>query len=363
MILNNLSYDLYATILCQSRVDVNNVVDGQEVPDIYARIQLLAPALVTSVKDYARTGDRRQGGGYKRLVFADDPAQTPFTRQLISVERRRLEQLGLWQPAVPDLVALPPYSIFLQFHFTLISPYLSRDDEVFHINDNPVRKDKVFKVPMVAGSAWKGNLRWTAVHLMVLKWQQHRNATTFAEERFRLAQLFGDEKGEEGAQVRDLAEYLDKQSPQAAGLYRQKVRHYFSTTGNTLPHHSGCLRFYPTFFDRISLEVINPHERETGTGKQPIYFESVPAGASGVFSLLYVPFGSVTEDEVRANLTLMADAICEMMRTYGFSAKKSSGFGGARDDVTRGKIVTATGQWPLTKLSSLKDEVSHVQWS
>ncbi|MCQ3972423.1 MAG: CRISPR-associated protein [Anaerolineae bacterium] len=354
-----MSYDLYVTYPCASQDDVNRLVGNTNL-DIPTRIALLVVALTTSAKDYARIGDRRQGGGYKSLVFATDPAQTPYTQQIIVAEKRRLEQLELWQPVVPDFTALPAYSAFLQFQFTLASPYISRDDEIFHINDNPVRKDKVFKVPLVAGTAWKGNLRWTAIHLLVLRWHKTQAAEQLAEERFRLTLLFGDEVGE--GENRGLAKYLDELSAEAATLYRQKVRDHFSLAERPpLPNHAGRLRFYPTFFDRVSLEVINPHDRTTRAGKQPIYFESVPAGANGVFSLLYVPFNGIAEVEAQADLTLIASAIREMMLTYGFSAKKSGGFGEAQDEIN-GQIATAPGPRPITKLSTLKDEVNHVQW-
>jgi CRISPR-associated protein Cmr2 len=366
-----LSYDLYATIPCQTQGDVNNIVsgqiNGQAIPDIYTRIQVLAPALLREERWNLVKGKDYAHHKYRDFVFRlPDHTQTDYTTKLIAKVRDNLMSegvLGLWQPAVPDLTALPSYSAFLQFRFILASPYLSRDDEVFHINDNPVRKDKVFKIPMVAGTTWKGNLRWTAVHLAIQKWQSHQDADTLAAERFHLARLFGDEKGEEGTQVRDLAKYLDEQSSQAARLYRLKVRNHFSSSGNNLPHHSGRLRFYPTFYDRIGLEVINPHERATRAGKQPIYFESVPVGASGVFSLLYVPFDGVAEAEARRDMTLAADAIREMMLTYGFSAKKSRGFGEAQDDIAPGQIVTATGPWPLTKLFTMADVVGAVTFS
>jgi CRISPR-associated protein Cmr2 len=355
-----LSYDLYATYPCADQNRVNNLVNDTNL-EVPTRIALLAGALVTSAKDYARTGDRQQGGGYKSLVFATDATQTPYAQQLIAAEQQRLEQLSLWQPAEPDMTALPPCSAFLQFRFTLARPYISRDDEIFHINDNPVRKDKVFKVPMVAGTAWKGNLRRTSVHLMILRWQPHEDADAKALERFRLSLLFGDEQGE--GENKGLAKYLDNFSPEAALLYRAKVREQFAITESALPNHAGRLRFYPTFFNRISLEVINPHDRETRAGKQPIYFESVPAGACGTFSLLYAPFDGVTEAEARADLSLATEAIREMMHTYGFSAKKSSGFGEAQDDVGDGKIVTVGAPRTFTRLSALKEEVNHVQWS
>lgn len=113
---------------------------------------------------------------------------------------------------------LPAHSAFLQFQFSLASPYISRDDEIFHINDNPVRKDKVFKVPMVAGTSWKGNLRWIATHLLVLRWHETQDTEQLAEGRFRLTLLFGDEVGE--GENRGLTKYLDELSAEAAVLHK-----------------------------------------------------------------------------------------------------------------------------------------------
>lgn len=359
-----MSYDLYATIPCQNKNNVDAIVagqtDGQTIPDVYARIQLLAPALLREERWNRVKGKDYAHGKYRDLVFQlPDHARTKYATELIAAEQRRLEQLGLWQPAVPDFAGLPAYSAFLQFQFTLASPYISRDDAIFHINDNPVRKDKVFKVPMVAGTAWKGNLRWTATHLLVLRWHATQAAEQLAEGRFRLTLLFGDEVGE--GENRGLAKYLDALSAEAAALYRQKVRDHFSRRARPpIPNHAGRLRFYPTFFDRIGLEVINPHDRTTRSGTQPIYFESVPAGANGVFSLLYVPFNGVMEAEAQADLALVAAAVREMMLTYGFSAKKSSGFGEAQDALVKGEMITAGGPQPLSRLSTLPDDVTGI---
>lgn len=104
-------------------------------------------------------------------------------------------------------------------------------------------------------------------------------------------------------------------------------------------------------------EVINPHDRATRAGKLPIYFESVPAGAEGVFSLLYVPFDDVEQETAQAELTLIAVAIKEMMLTYGFSAKKSSGFGEAEDEI-EGQIVTTAGANDLRRLTTLEESMT-----
>ena len=58
-----------------------------------------------------------------------------------------------------EFTSLPPYSFLLQFKFALYKPYISRDEQDFYIIDNPIRKDKVFGLPYIAPSSWKGSLR------------------------------------------------------------------------------------------------------------------------------------------------------------------------------------------------------------
>ena len=100
-----------------------------------------------------------------------------------------------------------------------------------------------------------------------------------------------------------------------------------------LPFHAGRFRFYPTFFRQIGLEVINPHDRKKKVGINPIYFECVPPGAEGDFSLLYVPFDLMSDPEakVKTNIaedfSMVAEALNYMFTIYGVGAKTSSGFG------------------------------------
>ncbi|HBB32784.1 MAG TPA: hypothetical protein DDZ80_11305 [Cyanobacteria bacterium UBA8803] len=181
-------------------------------------------------------------------------------------------------PDISALKHLPSLSFMLRVPFKLKKPYLSKDDRTFHLLDNPIRKDKVFKTPMVASTSWKGALRATF-------WQLGHQ-----EEDEQIIRLFGDAREDEKGQA-------------------------------------GRLYFYPTFFDKIGLEVINPHDRKTGTGKNPILIECVPTNATGEFILLYVPFGSVKSDEVAADLQRVAEGVEKMLTVYGFGAKTSSGFG------------------------------------
>src|SRR6266487_2632565 len=114
-----------------------------------------------------------------------------------------------------DLAMLPAYSFVVQFTFTLAQPYISRDEQDFYIVDNPVRKDKIFGLPYVASTSWKGSLR-------AALWQLgHR------EEDETIRGLFGNERRSD-----------DPERFRAGRLY-----------------------FYPTFFIHKSLEIINPQNR------------------------------------------------------------------------------------------------------
>ncbi len=260
------------------------------VSDPLARIDLLAQALVTGNKDYARAGERRQPGGLPQL-YRSQAFCAAFDER-----RNMLATLGLL-PALPDLTDLSLASFGLHFTFTLRTPYISKDDVGLHILDNPVRKDKVFGLPMVAPTGWKGALR-AAI----------RQNNGWSNGHLDLLRLFGDARDDETGQA-------------------------------------GRLFFYPTFFTQLGLEVINPHDRKSNAGAQPIYFECAPAGAQGDFTLLYVPFDHVggDEDETRgralADLKLVAAGVKAMMSEYGFGAKTSSGFGLASERVGAGKLT------------------------
>ena len=85
--------------------------------------------------------------------------------------------------------------------------------------------------------------------------------------------------------------------------------------------------------------VINPHDRRTKTGKNPILIESVVQKNSSAFNLVYFPFDRVGDDKKETvtqalnDLTLVAEGIHSMMTIYGFGAKTSSGFGVANNTI------------------------------
>lgn len=353
-----MSYDLYLNFPCKGQVD-SKIVNNPEL-DIPTKVTLLAGLRYEARKELDRTS-QILGSKYRSLVLAQRPSQTHYN-ETIRECRKILEKVGIWKPDIPDCTVLPAYSTFLQFQFTLATSYLSRDDEEFYIIDNPVRKDKVFKVPLISGSAWKGNLRHTAQYLALFAWNENpKKIEDFAEEYARLCLLFGNETDNEI--ISNLKSLIkdDESATKVLACYRERMREYV-IDDNTILTHKGYLHFYPTFFDLIDLEVINPHNRQTRAGTKPIYFESVPAGTKGYFSLLYVPYGDINKELVQKDLSLVTKAIKEMMLTYGFSAKKSSGFGATEANLDSGRIVTNRGEWPVTSLFALDGEIKNVQW-
>jgi CRISPR-associated protein Cmr2 len=184
----------------------------------------------------------------------------------------------------PDFRRLPAADwIGVEVAFTLQTPWYSRDDRPFHVLDNPVRKDRVFGVPFMAPASWKGLLRWAC------RMRQLDNEL--------IHHLFGNEKGEDEA-------------------FRR-----------------GALAFYPTWFDRLGFEVINPHSRKTRAGTQPIYYEVVPIEAIGTLRLLYAPLPGREDGSLRAAaVTGLIHAVDDLLRVYGISAKRTVGWGTAKPD-------------------------------
>jgi len=183
----------------------------------------------------------------------------------------------------------------IEIKFKLLSPWYSKDDRPFHVFDNPVRKDRVFGVPYMSASGWKGLLRWAfrmCTGLIgpaeVQDEEQRTEAKVFEQH------LFGNEKGEKEDFLR------------------------------------GALAFYPTWFDKIGFEVINPHLRKTRAGTVPITYEVVPPDTEGVLRLLYAPLpgddGLGPAERIDA-LQKLLDAAGQLLTVYGFSAKRTAGWG------------------------------------
>ena len=203
---------------------------------------------------------------------------------------------------------------------------------------------------MVRATTWKGALRFAALKVFE-DWVYEKlnksklDKETVFRERARIVKLFGNEKDSQeeylgklcllaiggelpaGEKLKEEIEKFNKEFEK--WLIDEKI------ISKDVPSRSGRLFFYPTFFDRISLDVITPLSRETKTPvRGPIYFEIVPENTKGIFRLFYYPFDLVAKgefdkikNEVKEDLEFLAKALKKMFYETGFSAKKTSGFG------------------------------------
>lgn len=221
--------------------------------------------------------------------------------------------------------------------FQLQTPWFSKDDVPFHALDNPVHRDRVFGAPFMSASSWKGLLRWAArmksepgllTHL-----EQNENNLSDWKDSKEVVHLFGNQR--------------HFQNERDSGNEREEAKRF----------QHGALAFRPTWFNRVGFEVINPHSRAKKAGTHPIYYEVVPPGATGTLNVLYAPMPGVSEPGVdrQKAILLLFDAIESLITEYGFSAKRTSGWGVAI-------IIKASLRWREGsrdgKLSDLRDQVT-----
>jgi len=252
--------------------------------------------------------------------FADEVSVRFFTGDKIGARNRYMRRVHgdvqipqILSISTPNFATMPSSQwLGLQVDFELLTPWYSKDDRLFHVMDNPVRKDRVFGVPFMSASSWKGMLRWACRMQAGLRehLEKHGSKLNGWKDPAWILYLFGNEKGEE--------------------------EHF----------RQGALVFYPTWFNKIGFEVINPHRRATRAGTQPIYYEVVPGkrviknrdgnseeieGAKGVLSLLYAPWpGMKPAANPREVLPELLEAIESLLITYGISAKRTVGWGTAK---------------------------------
>ncbi len=230
---------------------------------------------------------------------------------------KRAAELELKLP--PDLHLKPDHACLrdstwfgIDISFTLVSPWYSKDDRPFHVLDNPVRKDRVFGAPFMSAASWKGLLRWACRMQAGLSGHLEKHDMKMAgwKDPSWIVHLFGNEKGEQ----KDF--------------------------------RSGTLVFYPTWFNKVGFEVINPHNRSRRAGTHPIYYEVVPPGTTGRLLLLYAPLtGEIERDKDTPTdfINSFIDSIRALLETYGISAKRTAGWGTARIEDKESKLSYAEG--------------------
>ncbi|KHO62655.1 hypothetical protein THYS13_07170 [Thermoanaerobacter sp. YS13] len=259
---------------------------------------------------------------------------------------------------------LPLHSFIIQAKFKLKQPYFSNDDDEFYIIQNPVLKEKAFKVPMVRGSGWKGALAGAFKELI----NEKDNFNEKKEVIDSYLRIFGagsdsiktiedylqSKNGDLGKFKEKLLEFIlfelgmridknliDEINSQNSyetlkDILYKKISEKLQRDNKDLPiefqTHKGRAIFYPTYFDRLSLEVINPHDRRKRAGTQPIYYEVVPEGTEGLLQIIYIPFDAVLKEndvikkEAEKDLENLTSAI-EKVSQNGIGAKTKLGWG------------------------------------
>lgn len=211
----------------------------------------------------------------------------------------------------PDPQPLLPGWLAIKITFTLTGPWYSKDDRPFHVLDNPLRKDRVFGVPFMAAASWKGLLRWAmGMTTGLIGPEPVTDERKRREAELAVLHFFGHEKG-----ARDLFQ-------------------------------RGALAFHPTWFSKIGFEVINPHSRKKRAGTQPILYEVVPAETEGTLKLLYAPLPDATghaQINRPAAISQLLDAARDLLTVYGFSAKRTAGWGVAKIDKVKVIVKVING--------------------
>lgn len=270
----------------------------------------------------------------------------------------------------------------IEFFFKLQSPLMTGDEPGHYPIDNPVRKDTVFSLPLIAATSWKG-LLWSAYFYRFVEplYQNFRlnnnnqNQEEYLAARWRMLRLYGTEKQAQ-KQNEPWPESLNTNSDGHFDTFTMRIRRAFlpedqvHKTSVPTPNVAGCLYCFPTFFDAIDVDIINPHDPIRRVGTIPIHLEVVPAGSIGFFRLIYRQRKALLRNTegtpqaaAKSDFSALLHTIQFLFREYGFSAKRTSGYGIAEDSLPllQGRIMT---RWedeepavPLTfpSFSSLTD--------
>jgi CRISPR-associated protein Cmr2 len=346
--------------LNQSQID--SLTDQSEL-DLYERIISLNNAILNdALKEKARIA-------YRSVIHTKKGELSRYEQGVIFKNSQLMKKLGIVDKSIEDILKQLSFSFIIEFDFILRKSYLSKDDQDFYIIDNPVRKEKIFKVPEVSASAWKGNLRSAMIKLLAedLLFQVNKFSPLSPEKANELAEKIIQDRSRQillfGIETEHTKKYFDCLTEEILKLDKERTMSKLNMLlksinrfGETEQEGQGRLCFFPSFLDQIDLEVINPHDRKRKVGTLPIMMECSPAGSKGIFRLLYFPFDLIGNDnsiknEAAMDLTQIAKGIKAMFTQYGFGAKTSSGFGTA--EIIKDSIVIQAND-----NGELKNEIS-----
>lgn len=264
-----------------------------------------------------------------------------------------------------DLEGLMPGSFGIWFEFKLIQPYFSSDDDALYAVANPVMKEYISKLPMVRPSTWKGMLRSAAIYIIKNELVNADSIEKVLGYYLSAARIFGtgsqsfrqlkkyladfiSENGKDKDFVKSLIKYAlfdlgidisiqkDNQTTAVEQLAEQILR---SAENNRhavpIAVHKGRAIFYPTYFDALGFEIINPQNRNKRAGGDIAFYEVVPKNTEGIFQMLYTPHDAVIKsdekikEEVKTDFAFLKEIIEYVLKYRGIGAKTKLGWGRA----------------------------------
>lgn len=171
----------------------------------------------------------------------EDQKDLPQTREALDNESYPFKDY--LNPEKPFPTKLPKELVTIRIDFITKSPLTSRDDKPFYLSDNmpfnfqenPMKREWVFRMPYISASSWRGSLR--SVFIRERLWGEWNSCNDTVQKLENL--LFG-------------SEHDDSAGPEKG--------------------FAGVLHFYPTFFTRCKTkyEIFNPQKRSTLTGGIPL---------------------------------------------------------------------------------------------
>lgn len=253
----------------------------------------------------------------------DDPRKARGAARSLPCAMREIDAAGLRGAGV-DVAALPLGSAAVDLRFRLISPLLTRDDDAFHLFDNPVRKDHVFGVPFLAAASLKG----------------------LAADAFRRGFPVEGEPARGNAQERTVR--YRRSSAIARRLFG-----IASDEPEAFASAAGRLHFAPAWFPHVQYLVMNPTKNDgSGIGTLPIHFEAVaPAddkgrAVEGTVSFFYFnPAGAAEADleTARTDVACLVGALAAWWPALGLGAKRLAGYGAVAPLAARCRIRGSDG--------------------
>ena len=258
---------------------------------------------------------------------------------------------------------LIPGSFGMRYLFTLKSPYFSRDTDELYIVQNPILKEYTTKIPMIRGAGWKGYLSSAALKILKEKSEDDRyNISCIIKDYLSYTRVFGTgskdfrsmkeiltsslEKGN-GDCEKALISYclkdlginikLSKNGTSIVGQLVEQILKKKEKARDVFSVNKGRGIFYPTYFNKVDYEIINPQDKGKRKGTNPIFYEVVPKGSKGTFQFIYIPFNGILKDtkelnnEIKDDQKFIKDIFQYCLNDKGIGAKTKLGWGLAED--------------------------------